>query len=149
MPLLLSLEEQISAIRATWASLIPHHIDHRHQSARFIGKLRPQYCWYTVELRYRLGATPEVRVLAPRLTRLSGNKEGALPHVYPPASDPTLCLFDPRTGEWNASMKLAHTIVPWTLDWLSCYEHWLMTGKWTGGGRHVGDPIPSLSENLQ
>lgn len=33
-------------------------------------------------------------------------------------------------------MHLSQTIVPWSADWLACYELWLMTGRWTGGGRH-------------
>jgi hypothetical protein len=149
MPLVLSLEEQITSMKTTWPALVPRHVDRRLQLGRFIGKLRPQYCWYTIEIRYQGGTPPEVRVLAPTLVRLPGNKEGELPHVYPPANDPTLCLFDPRTGEWKASMELAYSTVPWTLDWLSCYEHWLMTGRWTGGGRHAGDAIPISSETLQ
>ena len=63
-------------------------------------------------------------------------EEGQLPHVYPPLDDPTLCLFDPVAGEWDASMQISQTIVLWALDWIACYELWLMTGKWTGGGRH-------------
>ena len=31
---------------------------------------------------------------------------------------------------------VARIIVPWTIDWLACYEGWLATGEWTGGGRH-------------
>ncbi|RUW01269.1 hypothetical protein EOA46_33095 [Mesorhizobium sp. M1A.F.Ca.IN.022.05.2.1] len=136
-------------MKATWPGLAPRKIDRRLQSSRWVGRVRAQYCWYTIEIRYRVGSMPEVRVLAPTLVRLPDNEEGALPHVYPPADDPTLCLFDPRTGEWDASMPLAQTIIPWTLDWLSCYELWLMTGKWTGGGRHVCDPVPISMENLQ
>jgi hypothetical protein len=66
-----------------------------------------------------------------------------LPHVYPPAENPTLCLFDPRAGEWDGAMPIAETILPWALDWIACYEMWLMTGRWTGGGRHVGDALPA------
>ncbi|GLS35233.1 hypothetical protein GCM10010869_08210 [Mesorhizobium tianshanense] len=32
---------------------------------------------------------------------------------------------------------------------LGCYELWLMTGKWTGGGRHTNDPLPASMEILQ
>jgi hypothetical protein len=146
---ILSIEEQMAAMKATWQGLGPRNIDRRLQSVRWVGRVRAQYCWYTIEIRYRVGSMPEVRVLAPTLVRLPGNKEGALPHVYPPADDPTLCLFDPRTSEWDTSMPLAQTIVLWTFDWLSCYELWLMTGKWTGGGRHACDPVPISMENLQ
>lgn len=126
-------------MKATWPSFVVRNLDRGKQSARWIGDVRAQYCTYRIEVRYRLGASPQVRVLTPKLVRLPGNVEGQLPHVYPPAEDPTLCLFDPRAEEWNASMYLAQTTVPWSLDWLACYELWLMTGRWTGGGRHAGE----------
>lgn len=98
---LLSIEEQIVAMKATWPMLLPRNVDHHLQSARWVGKVRAQHCWYTIDIRYRLGSMPEVRIISPTLVRLPDNVEGQLPHVYPPADDPTLCLFDPRTGEWN------------------------------------------------
>lgn len=61
------------------------------------------------------------------------------PHLYWDAGAPEksrLCVFDPVGSEWNSTMALADTIVPWTIDWLGSYEGWLATGEWTGGGRH-------------
>ncbi len=133
----LSIEEQIAAMKTTWPQLAARRIDRRAQSARWVGRVKPQYSSYVLEIRYQLGACPEVRILAPTLIRLPNNPEGQLPHVYPPAEDPTLCLFDPREDEWTPAMTIASTTVPWALDWLACYELWLMTGRWTGGGRHV------------
>ena len=49
---------------------------------------------------------------------------------------PFLCLYDPDAGEWHPGMSIARTIIPWTIDWLACYEGWLATGEWTGGGHH-------------
>lgn len=133
---ILSIDAQVAGMKATWPHLAARRIDRRTQSARWVGSVRPQYASYSLEIRYQLGLFPEVRVLAPQLVRLPGNVEGQLPHVYPPAEDPTLCLFDPREQEWTATMTIASTTVPWALDWLACYELWLMTGRWTGGGRH-------------
>jgi len=31
---------------------------------------------------------------------------------------------------------LAETTVPWAARYLYFYEGWLLTGKWSGGGRH-------------
>jgi len=143
----LSIDQQVAAMKAGWPKLIGRQIDRRLQSARWIGPVRPQYANYALEIRYRLGGWPEVRVVSPSLVRRPGDSEGALPHVYPPADDPVLCLFDPREGEWTPDMSIAETTVPWALDWLTCYEHWLMTGRWTGGGRHADSP-PSASETL-
>lgn len=55
-------------------------------------------------------------------------------------------LYDPAKDEWDHSMLISETIVPWTLDWLACYELWLMTGRWTGGGRH---PEMGRNEELE
>jgi hypothetical protein len=51
-----------------------------------------------------------------------------------------LCLYLP--GEWNESMLLAATILPWTSQWLFYYELWLITGHWMGTGHDhpVADP---------
>jgi len=93
---------------------------------------------YRVEIAYRPRQRPEVRILDPLDTR-----EGeSLPHVY---SDGTLCLY--LSGEWNESMFLVDSIVPWTAEWLANYEIWLATGDWHGGGewpprRSSPDEVP-------
>jgi hypothetical protein len=80
---------------------------------------------YRVEISYRTRCEPSVRVLDTLETR-----EGkSLPHVY---RGGTLCLYEP--GDWNDSMSLADSIVPWTAEWLANYEIWLATGDWHGGG---------------
>ena len=128
------IKDQVVAMKATWPALKPRH--QCFESVQWVGQLRPQFQKYKISIDYPLFDAPNVRVLAPELIRLPDNEEGQLPHVYPPASDPTLCLYDPKTDQWNDSMLLSQTIVLWTLDWLSCYELWLMTGRWTAGGRH-------------
>ncbi len=138
----LIIGEQIASMKLIWPGLKLR--GRRTNAVRWIGNLRPQFQTYRVEIIHQIIDDPIVRVLSPELTRLPDNKEGQLPHVYPPASDPTLCLYDPRADEWDNSMLISQTIVPWTLDWLACYELWLMTGKWTGGGRH-----PELNSNLE
>ena len=49
-------------------------------------------------------------------------------------------------SEWTPAMTIASTTVPWALDWLACYELWLMTGRWTGGGRHAGSEFAEVTE---
>jgi hypothetical protein len=84
---------------------------------------------------------PLVRVLNPRLEpRWSAHNEAPLPHVFFDKHDITLsplCLFDPDRDEWDPGDLIAQTTVPWTVDWLACYEGWLATGRWHGGGRHA------------
>jgi hypothetical protein len=136
----ISIEEQVAKMKAIWPRFAVHNLDRARQIARWTGTVEPQFARYKLEVRFALTHYPEVRVLEPALVRLPGNVEGALPHVYPPADDPTLCLFDPEAGQWNWSMAIAETTLPWACDWITCYEFWLITGIWRGGGRHAGDP---------
>lgn len=88
--------------------------------------------------RYR--SFPLVRVMSPQLVpRFDAAEEAPLPHVYFDDYDVTLsplCLFDPEAGEWSHDDLIAHTTIPWAADWLACYEGWLASGRWHGGGRH-------------
>lgn len=130
----LANDKQIASMKKTWPIF---RLKHRNGVLRWIGRnVKPQFQSYEIEISHSPHIFPIVRVLSPELTRLPGNSEGQLPHVYPPITDQKLCLFDPKNKEWNHSMLISKTIVPWTLDWLVCYELWLMTGKWVGGGRH-------------
>lgn len=84
---------------------------------------------------------PLVRVLTPSLEpNFAAEEEAPLPHVYFNEYDLTLsplCLFDPEKGEWSHNDFVARTTIPWAADWLACYEGWLATGRWYGGGRHA------------
>lgn len=91
-------------------------------------------------LDHRYRYFPLVRVLRPSLMmNLNAAEEAPLPHVYFEGPDyrlSPLCLFDPSAGEWDASMSIAKTTIPWAARWLACYEIWEATGRWHGGGRH-------------
>lgn len=45
-----------------------------------------------------------------------------------------ICLY--YKHEWNRSMNISDTIVPWAIEWLYFYDMWLITKKWLGGGKH-------------
>jgi hypothetical protein len=98
------------------------------------------------EMCYRF---PVVRVLSPALElRFDAVEEAPLPHVYFSGPDFTLsplCLFDIEAGEWSHDDLIALTTVPWAADWLACYECWLATGRWYGGGRHAARPEEKAS----
>ena len=83
---------------------------------------------------------PVVRIMSPSLKPRLGTSDSPLPHVYFDDGDITLsplCLFDPRENQWSADKLIALTTIPWAADWLACYEGWLATGEWFGGGRHA------------
>jgi hypothetical protein len=110
-------------------------IRHRARTLTSVFELRPtpDTCWFTVKVYYRLGWRPEVHVLHPTLQVRYGADQ--IPHSF---SDSQLCLH--LDGEWQPTMSLADTIVPWTSEWLLYYELWLATGTWQGGGH--GEPQP-------
>jgi hypothetical protein len=133
----LTIDEQRARMKAVWPVFTVRSFSRASQEAHWIGEVQPQFARFTLKVHYRLGDVPHVRVVRPSLVRLPDNPEGQLPHVYPPADDPTLCLFDPASNQWDPSMAIAETTLPWAFDWIACYELWLMTGRWTGGGRHA------------
>ena len=80
---------------------------------------------YEIEISYRFGWTPKVKVISPHPSRPGE----LLPHVY---REGNLCLHLP--DEWSANWLIADTVVPWASEWLFFYEIWLATGDWHGGG---------------
>jgi hypothetical protein len=102
------------------------------QELTWLGRLTPApYCsTYEVLVNHRRGNQPLVYVSRPRL-QLVGDLD--LPHVY---TWNTLCLFlDER--EWDPSLLISETLVPWASEWLYFYEAWVATGgEWFGKGVH-------------
>ncbi|MBM4569063.1 hypothetical protein GS489_00730 [Rhodococcus hoagii] len=126
----LSVSQQALALRA----LLPHaRIRLGTNGFTATVKLQPNPVsrQYTVRIKYRSDGVPEVHVLSPAL-RLHPDAE-ELPHIYP---GNRLCLHLP--GEWQPTMFITHTTIPWTSEWLMYYEIWLVTGRWNGGGH--GEP---------
>ncbi len=99
---------------------------------------------YKVKLVYHLNKAPKVYVLDPKpLPLAKGEKK--LPHCYH-QKEQHLCLYYPDGKEWNKTMLLSATVIPWTYEWLYHYEIWLGTGEWTGGGVHPQNNLPKKKE---
>ncbi|MBN8990649.1 MAG: hypothetical protein J0H42_20590 [Rhizobiales bacterium] len=93
--------------------------------------------FYRLRIEFREGETPEVFVESPDLRLLAEGRR--LPHVYR-QDPPRLCLYLPRTYEWQPWMRIDATIVPWAILWLFYYEEWLASDEWKGGGEHPDAP---------
>lgn len=113
------------------------------KSVEWIGELQPTIFSrkYKVRIEYTLSSKPVCSVIEPCLEKLALGKP--IPHTYPNASDipgTILCLFLPkikkvnRVSEWQSTMFVADTIVPWASIWLLYFEFWLGDGAWEGGG---------------
>lgn len=90
---------------------------------------------YTVKLIYELWDVPKAYVTKPLpLSKATAKTE--LPHCYDQKKQ-RLCLYYPDGKEWNKTLLLAKTVIPWIYDWLFHYEIWVATGDWTGGGVHL------------
>ena len=144
--MILGIDAQIEAMRATWPAL--QLVARDGSMAAWEGPVRPLLQTYQVGILYRAPMVvevldprrlqPRVSVLSPPLRPRPGDPEGRLPHVYyGPNGDVTLCLLDPEAGDWSPADLVAETTVPWTIEWLAAYEGWRATGKWTASGRHV------------
>jgi hypothetical protein len=85
---------------------------------------------YTVKIGLTERYLPKAYVLDPILGKREGRR---CPHMY---EDDRPCLFYPKAREWNSTMILVDTVVPWFAEWLLHYEIWLATDEWHGGGVH-------------
>ena len=84
-----------------------------------------------------------IHVLDPPIGALARKAGRRLPHVYRNHHDPdlpALCVYDPEADEWDPSMFLVDTIIPWTSDWLFFFEGWEIDGVFGGRGRHPEPP---------
>ena len=100
------------------------------------GKIKPTSLSkeYTVLMCYKLRGIPKVWVYGDELENLESTD---FPHKYDIDIENKMvriCLY--TNSEFDSSMYLANTIIPWTIEWLYYYEIWLVTGEWLGGGIH-------------
>lgn len=141
----LTTREQDRLVKRRWHTFKTLHRD--RSSVVWEGTLRPLCKTYTVQVGlHRPGVdaescVPDVIVVAPLLRPWPDAPNEAIPHVYVNPHPrfqhlPLLCLYHPPSGEWHGGKAVAATIIPWSIDWLVCYEGWLATGQWTGGGIH-------------
>lgn len=114
----------------------------RHLLARGIVQPTPACNVYRVRIEFEEDHFPRVFVESPSI--ISNARGMRPPHLYREAGDP-LCLFYPLNREWDWSMEIARTIVPWTVEWLLYFEIWEATGEWSGGGAEHAPPATQES----
>jgi hypothetical protein len=126
----LTIPQQVGRMRAHFPQLV---CAWRGERATWIGMIQPTSLAseYKIRIDYSLRKAPKVSVLHPQLEHRADGTP--IPHVYP-GDHP--CLYLPGCGEWDPTMAIAGTIVPWTSLWLFFYETWHATGDWMGGGVH-------------
>ncbi|ABA81690.1 hypothetical protein GQF56_21215 [Rhodobacter sphaeroides] len=152
-PRRLSLEAQIRRMRAKWPEFRPGVIG--STSISWMGPLRGFQMDYTVLVRWSVGQTPKAIVVSPQLRPRVGTAFIDIPHLILDVENPEdspLCLFDPEAGEWNDTLSVADTILPWASEWLHNYELWHLDGVWRGpnapGPISIGDALRLRKECL-
>ena len=141
----LTTQVQSRLVRERWPTF--KTLRRSRSAALWEGTLRPLCKTYTVWVGLRRSSNdaqtcaPFVLVVDPILRHRPDAPEEPIPHIYanphPRLSAlPVLCLYHPPSGEWHGGMPIAKTIIPWAVQWLVCYEGWLATGEWAGGGIH-------------
>ncbi|MGA2567630.1 MAG: hypothetical protein ABSF41_12485 [Pseudolabrys sp.] len=88
---------------------------------------------YDIRIEFNQGGRPKIFVDAPDLQTLADGRR--VPHLYQ-QKPPRLCLYLPKTYEWQSWMRLDQTVVPWSTLWLFYFEEWLASDNWKGGGMH-------------
>lgn len=135
------LEAHDEAIRRSFPSFRPVLLT--RWAAWWEGRLTPFMTTYDVRIRFQPGipinrslnsaADISVEVLSP-LRRRADAPHDRIPHVYrePSAAGPALlCLYDPRSDDWDRTVPFDRTLIPWAAEWLAQYELWQLTGTWT------------------
>jgi hypothetical protein len=96
---------------------------------------------YRVVVKYTLSHPPICIVKDPDISALAEGRK--IPHTYrnhTGIKGTQLCLYLPaikrknKVSEWQPTMFLANTILPWASIWLLYFEFWLSSDVWDGGG---------------
>ena len=112
-------------------------------TALWEGSLTPLNREYFIQILYSLVSfpfayikkySPNIEVISPLLQRRSDNPNESIPHIFSNKmrpERPILCLNE--YNEWTEQDPVS-ICIPWTSEWLACYEGWRATGEWKGGG---------------
>lgn len=102
-------------------------------SFEVILKLQPTPISEVYELKFVYSKKSKIEVFVINKKLKIAKNRSSLPHVYSTPNQ-ELCLFTPKFKEWAPNQIIANTIIPWAIEWLDFYEHWLIDGEWLGGG---------------
>lgn len=97
---------------------------------------------YRIRLDYFVGRSPGVYMIEPEIDMSSSLEIHTFGKIYHSAYKrklPKLCLTYFKYKEWNESVLLTDSYIPWAIEWTEFYELWLLTGKWYGDGIHPGE----------
>lgn len=130
----ISLAEQLFALKKAYKESTCFIQGHNTLIWRGQACPSPLSSTYSLEIRYTLGSKPIVTVHGDTIKNIEAPN---FPHVFHRdvnSNTVTLCLC--YGDEFNSSMLISDTYIPWAIEWLYYYEIWLVTEEWCGGGIH-------------
>ncbi|RZK44968.1 MAG: hypothetical protein EOO61_01835 [Hymenobacter sp.] len=139
----LPLEQQLANLRAIWPL---GKVSITEEGLVWTGSLTPTAMSRTYQVRLTLppyARRPIIEVLEPNLRELAGSNT-IIPHLYC-QERLHLCLYTPAKGQWNRTMSVAHTLLPWAMLWLYYFEDWLPDRVWRGGGTPHTSEVPPVN----
>lgn len=102
-------------------------------------KPTPISCLYKIKIICEKGLKPKVVLYG---DHIEGIEKDDFPHCYHKYENRQmveLCLNIPT--EFDYSLRIVDTIIPWSQEWLYHYEIWLATGEWHGEDILIRDKI--------
>jgi hypothetical protein len=132
-----SPEAQLTRMRMRWPDLEPRIVGPESMIA-WVGPLRGFQMSYQVQVQWdwrNAKSFPHVFILEPALQPRLDGRFVDIPHLlynHEIPTDSALCLFDPKAREWDFTLWISDTTVPWASEWLHHYELWHVDGIWRG-----------------
>ena len=127
----ITIGEQMMSLRIMYSSLIDK-IFAKRSELNCIMRLQPSETSivYKVKIWFKIGDWPKVWLLEPKELAQVDGKDPHHIYGFTKRGYVQLCVFYPGKNEWQDSMYLSKTFVPWIITWLSSYEYWQITGQW-------------------
>lgn len=94
---------------------------------------------YLIRLDYHAFGSPRVYIVSPIINMsesVSIHTFGLKYHGSYNGDLPLLCLTLRSEDNWDSSISLIESYIPWAVEWTEFYEIWLLTGTWYGKGVH-------------
>lgn len=148
---------EIELMSERWPDFVVLRSRTRADRVCWEGRVKPLDQSYVLQVYMRCGRSmryandvpyPRISIIRPLLRQREQDPNEPIPHIYPNRRHPRqpfLCSFYPQNPEEYAASRCVADVIPWAIDWLACYEGWLATGEWFGGGIHPEIPSANLT----
>lgn len=95
---------------------------------------------YLLRLDYNVHETPRVYIITPEINMTDPTNIHTFGLKYHGSYNkdlPWLCLTYNKLDNWDPSIPLLESYIPWAIEWTEFYELWVLTGIWFGKEIHL------------